>query len=412
MNAIRAWGLAVLLCFAACGGPSSDVGPSPGGAAGSGTVGGSAGVAGSVARGGAPSSAGAPVSGGSSGSQSNAGGGGATLGDDPEAGSGGELPDAAGAAGEAGSHGEAGSGGEASDNSEAGSGGEVEGPAQLILPILRGNRYTLEFEDTLFEVAAAGAQVVTFSIKGKNILWLSAAAPTACPSCFGSTLWTSPQSAWNWPPPPAIDSDLYTATVTGNTITMVSPVSTSGGPKVSVTKKFTPNLSLRAIDIEYTIKNAGNVSVSLAPWEVTRLAAGGLSFFPIHGNPYSSTTLTPSSIKAGVAWIDLAMNPAGNDKLFADGNQSYWAHTDGSTLFVKSWPDVASNAQATGEGELEFYDGDTYVELEDQGTYGPLAPGASRTFSVRWSLRTLQPGQDRIVGDPELLAAANALAQQ
>ncbi len=413
MNALRAWGFAVLFCVPACGTSSSDAGPGAGGtsgangAAGTGGVAGStAGVAGAVTSGGAPSG-----NGGEPGNNSGASTGG-KAGNSAEAGSSGEAGDhsEAGSGDEAGNHAEAGSGGEAGDHSEAGSAGEVEGPAELVLPILRGNRYTLEFEDTIFQVVAAGGQVVNFSIQGKNILWLSADAPSACPSCYGSTLWTSPQSAWNWPPITAIDSDLYTASVAGNTITLVSPVNTSGGPKISVTKKFTPNLSARAIDIEYSVKNAGNVSVSLAPWEVTRLAAGGLSFFPISGSPYSSTTLTPSLIKENVAWIDLGVNPAGNNKLFADGNQSYWAHTDGSFLFVKSWADVATSAQATGEGEVEFYDGDTYVELENQGSYGPLAPGATRTFDVRWSLRTLQPGQARVTGDAELLAAANALA--
>lgn len=329
------------------------------------------------------------------------GGGAGQAGSDSEGGSGGEVRN---------DH-EAGSGGAAGNESEGGSGGGGDAPAELVLPILRGGRYTLEFEDTIFQVTAAGGQVVTFSIKGQNILRLSADTTSGCPSCFGSTLWTSPQSDWGFPPPAAIDSDAYTASVSGNTITMVSHVSSSVGPKVSVTKKFTPDLSARAIDIEYSIKNAGNVAVNLAPWEVTRVAAGGLSFFPIAGNPYSASALKPSLVKAGVAWIDLGANPAGNNKLFADGNQSYWAHTDGVYLFVKSWADVPAAAQASGEGEVEFYDGDTYVELENQGTYGRLAPGATRTFSVRWSLRTLQHGQDRVAGDPELLAAANALAQ-
>ena len=421
MRAFWVGSLVVSCCIVACGssdsdaGPGADTGGSSGtkGAAGSaGAVGNVAGASGAVADGGTQGIAGAPASGGASGNDSKAGGGGTMIADSA-AGSGGEVSNdaEAGQGGEAGSNSEAGSGGAAGDSSEAGSGGAGASPAQLVLPILRGDRYTLEFEDTIFQVVAAGGQVVTFSIKGKNILWLSADAPSACPSCFGSTLWTSPQSAWNWPPPPAIDSNLYTVTVTDDTITMVSTVSTSGGPKVSITKKFTPDLSARAIELEYTVKNVGSVSVSLAPWEVTRLAAGGLSFFPILGSPYSSTTLAPSSINAGIAWIDLAVNPSGNNKLFADGNQSYWAHTDGSYLFVKSWSDVPANAQASGEGELEFYDGDTYVELENQGTYGPLAPGATRTYDVRWSLRELQPGQDRVVGDPELLSAARALAE-
>lgn len=407
MNGIRAWGLAVLLCVPACAGLSSDAGHSAGGSNGASGAGGANGEAGIGGGGGSSAGVGGTgVDGGASGN--NAGGSGSGL----EAGSTGQAGSEsdAGSGGAASNGSEAGSGGAAGEDSEGGSGGEAEAPAELVLPILRSGRYTLEFEDTIFQVSAAGGQVVNFSIKGQNILRLSADTTSSCPSCFGSTLWTSPQSDWGFPPPTAIDSDAYTASVTGNTITLVSRVSSSVGPKVSVTKKFTPDLSARAIDIQYSIKNAGNVAVSLAPWEVTRVAAGGLSFFPIAGNPYSTSALKPSLLKAGVAWIDLALNPTGNNKLFADGNQSYWAHTDGTYLFVKSWANVSAAAQATGEGEIEFYDGDTYVELENQGTYGRLAPGATRTFDVRWSLRTLHVGQDRVAGDPELLAAANALA--
>jgi hypothetical protein len=289
-------------------------------------------------------------------------------------------------------------------------GGADSGPAVLVMPIVRGDHYVLEFDKTVFEVVANGGQVITFSINGKNILWPSASAIASCPSCFGSTLWTSPQSAWGFPPPPVIDSGAYTASVSGNTITMMSGVSNGPGPKVSFTKKFTPDLSARAIDIEYAVKNEDTVSVNLAPWEVTRVAAGGLSFFPILGAPYSYGMLAPTLVSNGVVWIDLATNPPGNNKVFADGNKSYWAHTDGTYLFVKSWADVAASAHAANEGEVEYYDGDTYVELEDQGSYAPLAAGETRAFNVRWALRTLQPGQNRVAGDPALLAAAETLS--
>jgi hypothetical protein len=120
--------------------------------------------------------------------------------------------------------------------------------------------------------------------------------------------------------------------------------------------------------------------------------------------------LAPTLASNGIVWIDLATNPPGNNKVFADGNKSYWAHTDGTYLFVKSWADVAGSAHAANEGEVEYYDGDTYVELEDQGDYAPLAAGETRAFNVRWALRTLQPGQNRVAGDPALLAAAETLS--
>jgi hypothetical protein len=181
-------------------------------------------------------------------------------------------------------------------------------------------------------------------------------------------------------------------------------------PKIRLIKKFTPNLARRAIDIEYTLRNEDTVTRSLAVWEVTRVAAGGLSFFPIVGTTERpGSRMTPTLIADGFAWMDMAVNPPRNPKLNADG-LGYIAHTDGTRLFVKSWADVPADEQAPGEGEVEFYDGDTNVELENQGRYGPVAPGESITYKVRWSLVNLPAGAARVAQDPKLMEAAKALA--
>lgn len=275
--------------------------------------------------------------------------------------------------------------------------------ARLVLPIERDGHYVLEFDNLVFDVVPAGGKVMGFSIDGHNML------VSTHPINFGSTLWPSPQSDWNWPPQKAIDSEPYAVEVRGSTIVMTSGVTTTG-PKISVVKKFTPNLAKRAIDIEYTIRNEDTVTRNLAVWEVTRVAAGGLSFFPIVGTTERpGSRMTPTLIADGIAWMDMAVNPPRNPKLNADG-KGYIAHTDGKRLFVKSWEDVPADAQAPGEGEVEFYDGDTNVELENQGRYGPVAPGASINYKVRWSLVNLPAGAARVVQDPGLVEAARALA--
>ncbi|MEO6079532.1 MAG: hypothetical protein ABIQ86_07125 [Steroidobacteraceae bacterium] len=277
--------------------------------------------------------------------------------------------------------------------------------ASLVLPIERSGHYVLEFDNILFDVVPAGGKIVTFSIDGHNML-----AHTD-PLNFGSTLWSSPQADWNWPPQRAIDSEPYTVSVTGNMITMTSAVTTTV-PRISVIKKFTPNLAKHAIDIEYTIRNEDTVVRNLAIWEVTRVAAGGLTFFPIVGahSGRAGNTLEPSVVRGGYAWLDLASNPPGNKKLYADGGSTFLAHTDGKRLFVKTWADVPASAQAPAHGEVEFYDGDSYVELENQGRYGAVPAGQSISYKVRWLLLNLPAGADRIAQDPELLAAAVALA--
>jgi hypothetical protein len=276
--------------------------------------------------------------------------------------------------------------------------------ARLVLPIERDGHYVLEFGNLLFDVVPAGGKVMGFSIDGHNML------VATHPINFGSTLWASPQSDWNWPPQKPIDSEPYSVEVAGNTITMTSGVTTTV-PKIRVIKKFTPNLARRAIDIEYTIRNEDTVTRNLAVWEVTRVAAGGLTFFPIVGTTQRpGSRMNPTLIADGFAWVDMTVNPPRNPKLNADG-VGYIAHTDGTRLFVKSWDDVPADAQAPGEGEVEFYDGDTNVELENQGRYGPVAPGASITYKVRWSLVNLPAGAARVAQDPKLMEAAATLAR-
>jgi hypothetical protein len=283
----------------------------------------------------------------------------------------------------------------------------TRGPAKntLVLPIERDGHYVLEFDNLRFEVDPAGGKVVTFSIDGHNML------VHTHPINFGSTVWSSPQSNWNWPPQTAIDSEPYAVSIVGNSIVMTSGV-TATSPRISLIKKFTPNLAKHAIDIEYTLKNEDTVAKNLAIWEVTRVAPGGLTFFPIvgatTGNPRNK--LEPTIVADGYAWIDMATNPPGTRKLNADGAASFLAHTDGERLLVKSWADVPAAAQAPGEGEVEFYDGNTNVELENQGRYGAVPAGQSITYKVRWSLVKLPAGATRAVQDPKLIEAARVLA--
>jgi hypothetical protein len=286
----------------------------------------------------------------------------------------------------------------------------------LVTPVARAGTYVLEFSDLYFEVSPAGGKIVSFRRRsGSNVLTTSAVNNVN----FGATLWTSPQSAWNWwPPVPELDSDLYTASVSGAVITMTSNVAVSRGPRVSVVKTFTANLCAHAIDIDYAVKNEGASSVSLAPWEVARALPGGLTFFPKGSTP-ATGTLKVGPLPDGGAyqiddvggyyWFDHALRPLAGQKLFADGALGWLAWTNGSDLFVKKWADVPPASQAPGEAEVELYDGTGYVELETQGPYGIYAPGETKHWSMRWYVQAISG--HRAVGDSTLIAAVNGIVK-
>ena len=279
------------------------------------------------------------------------------------------------------------------------------GGASLVQPLDRGGgKYVLEFGDTYFEVSKAGARITSYRLAGHETLLQKGAAPTDI--YFGSTLWASPQSRFPVPAAAAFDTADYAVVVDATSITMRGSAATR--PQLSFAKKFSADIPKGAIVIEYSVKNEAVAQASWAAWEVTRVPSGGLMFFPILGAPNANTDL-PNKTTPGYLWFDNATRPSGGSKIFADGNQSYLAHTDGTYLFVKSWDDVPKAEQAPKEGEVEIYCGSTYNELEVQGTYAPLGPGETRTLTVRWYLRRLPADAKRAVGDTALVSAAEAL---
>jgi hypothetical protein len=257
------------------------------------------------------------------------------------------------------------------------------------MPSAAGSLYSFQFGDTQFAVdAKLGGRIVTFAFSGRNIL----TGPTVDAANFGSTFWSSPQSDWNWPPPPEIDSAPYAASLDGAVLSLSGATAESLG--LAVNKKFSADRQTGVVSVVYTLANLGNQPRRVAPWEITRVAAGGLTFFPMgEGGPRKGPQDLLSPIIAnGVAWFayDAAAITA-DQKLFADGKEGWIAHVDGDLLLVKSFADTSPGQAAPGEAEIEIYAnaGHTYVEVENQGAYVHLAPGAATAWTVCWMLRKL-----------------------
>lgn len=261
--------------------------------------------------------------------------------------------------------------------------------ANSVVPVASGSVFSFQFGDTLFAVnASRGGRIVTFALSGRNIL----TGPAVDPANFGSTFWPSPQSDWNWPPLPEIDSAPYAASLDGGVLSLSGAAATNLG--LAVEKKFSADRATGVVTVAYTVANRGSNARRVAPWEITRVAAGGLSFFPMgQGGPRKGPQdLLNTTIVNGVAWFayDAAAITA-DQKLFADGLEGWIAHVDGDLLLVKSFTDTRPSQAAPGEAEIELYAnaGHTYVEVENQGAYVNLAPGAATTWTVRWMLRKL-----------------------
>ena len=378
------------------------------GAAGAGGWSGSAGsgaVAGATPTAGA--GAAAPIAGqGGAGVGAGSAGAGGTL--TPMAGSAaGSQAGASGAAGEVG--GAAGVGGSA--GTAAGSGGSTAGvgggQAAAAKPVERDGKYVLEFGGLAFEIdPKVGGRILKCQIDGQNFL----TGPDVDPLNYGSTFWPSPQQRWNWPPVPEIDSHAYTAVVEGDTLVLTSPVGERA--KVEVTKRFTARVSEGALDVEYELTNRDTAAASWAPWEITRVPAKGLTFFPTGAKTVN--TQLPVRTMGDTTWYQHDPATVGmGQKYSADGTGGWLAHVAGDKLLLKSFPDIEPAMQAPApEAEIAIYAAPGYVELEPQGPYGALMPGASVRWTVRWYLRKLPADLMVSVGSAPLLSFAQTIAAE
>ncbi len=296
------------------------------------------------------------------------------------------------------------------------SGGQVA-IATLAQPIERGDGiYVLEFGETYFEVhAAPGGRVIQFARAGVPMLVASSQVSGDASNNYGSTFWTSPQSAWNWPPPAAIDTAEYEAKVDAvtATVTLKSPVIAIGNARLQLTKRFRADLVNDAIVIEFVLRNVGTMKARAAHWQITRVPKGGLTFFPT-GTGVVQSGLSVIQGGDGVSWFDWDTSAPENDgKYIADGAEGWIAHVGSGLIFVKQFTDLALDQAAQGEGDVEIYatGPNRYVEIEPQGASEAIEPGASTTWTVVWKLRSLPAGVRQAVSAPGLVELARELAR-
>ena len=307
-----------------------------------------------------------------------------------------------------------------------GSGGDTPG---LVQPIERDGKYVLEFGGTYFEVdPKVGGRVTRYSLNGQDIL--ADESITQNETNWGSTFWPAPQREWDpttgddaddWPPIDWIDSGPYTAVLDGETIVVTSagPPASTNLAKLSLVKRYSADVAAQAIDIEFILTNEATVEASWAPWQVSRVAPDGLSFFPT-GTSVVDDTLQTMDID-GITWFqhdsEQTYQPAPGHSHVADVGDPWVAHTDGNLVIVKTFPPITPAQFAPGIGEVKLYAAATsageqgYEEVEILGPYTALDPGASLNWSVRWYLKELPDGASATAGNAELASFVQGLVQ-
>jgi hypothetical protein len=292
----------------------------------------------------------------------------------------------------------------AGHGNEAGAQGFGGTPQMLTLkqPIERGDgALVLEFGSTYFEVEPAnGARISSLRQAGVELLTQTGASNYA--DAVGSTFWPSPQT-WPWPPPVEIDSGAYAVSVDPSGIITLQGEANSD-TSLRVGKTFAADLRREALRLEYSMTNTGVAPVQWAPWEITRMPATGLAFWPTGGEPFGAQPMVSQAV-AGHTWCD-PTKTEGEAKLFADGAGGYLAYLVGDRLLVKKFADQPPSAIAPNEAEIELYvnPDHSYVEVEQQGAYSSIAPGQTVRWQVSWYVRKLPAGVVPSIGNPDLIA--------
>jgi len=258
--------------------------------------------------------------------------------------------------------------------------GSAAASAQTVRALEDGKYSLTSGEATLTVDAARGAKILSFRLGDEEIL-----NQGRFPNSFGSTFWTSPQSEWNWPPVAEYDTKPFEAEVDGDALVLTGQKSERFGYRVR--KRIAADPKDGAFVITYTIVNESGETRQVAPWEISRVANGGLLFFEAKSvEPANNMVGLPFTFEKKAAWyvMDEARE---NRKINADG-KGWLAYLNNGLILLKEFDDLKAGQPAPGEAEIQVYinRGKTYVELESQGAYTTLQPGESLSWSVRWSV--------------------------
>jgi len=284
----------------------------------------------------------------------------------------------------------------------------VEQPAALIEAI-GDSAFSLSFAGLQATIDVKnGGRLEAFALNGENCL----SGKNINPGNWGTSLWPSPQEAWGWPPSQQLDNLTYSVVSDSSEIVLRSQKDTKQA--FVFTKAYKIDTKDTSLVVTYTILNDTTVAQKVAAWEISRVAPGGLTFYPTGDEPKRDVLAALTKDSSGVTWFqyDTTTIPKnGVPKLLTDGKEGWLAQANNGLLLVKSFEDVAAGKYAPKEGEIEIYTNPdkSYIEIEQQGTYVELKAGEQIVYVVRYKLVKLPSSVHVGIGDVDLLRIARSM---
>jgi len=282
-------------------------------------------------------------------------------------------------------------------------------------------------------VRTMGGLIAAFKLNGKSII-LEEPSPES--GMQGSTFWPSPQSLFDWPPPPTISGGTEADGETGRSAegggtydvqvddAKLSVVLTSQPDPdlgVRVVKNVSCDTERQAMVVRYTMEKVDTATnLSLAGWEKTNLPAGALIFWD-HGDAETVTRIDDMSNKTSQTldvdgdtfYFDHSNDDVheGGTKIASNTTSSWIAAVRDDIMFVKVFKSVPLDKVAPGEGDVAVFARPSFSSIENQGAYGAVKKGKPSVYVVCWYARKLPDGAQAAKGDETMLDAVREVAK-
>ncbi|MEM1357497.1 MAG: DUF4380 domain-containing protein [Bacteroidota bacterium] len=219
----------------------------------------------------------------------------------------------------------------------------------------------------------AGQEVLNTKRDSQNVQW-------------GSTVWTSPQSDWKWPPIAAFDAKAFTVEELRENVLLL--VSERDSATLLRMRKCISLGSDNEVGLTYWLTNEGNSTVKVAVWENTRLPYAGRIEFRADSIRFTQET-NPITYRDSIATIHFDDRHSGRTKVFTDLVTDSVTYFNAGLAFTKYTTITHLVHTAPKQAPLEiYYDPEAgFMEFELQGEYKLLAPGESVSLRVKWKVK-------------------------
>ncbi len=153
------------------------------------------------------------------------------------------------------------------------------------------------------------------------------------------------------------------------------------------------------VTLVHSVKNCAAWPVTLAPWPITVLSAGGVEVVPqptrntgLLGNrllalwPY--TKMTDPRVTWGDRYIFLRQDTTATEsfKLGINSEHGYALYFNHGDLFVKQFSPVEGGSYPDGGMSFETYTNNLFLEMETLGEISAIEPGSAAVHTEHWSL--------------------------